>query len=121
MPVTVGYLLVGVFAGGLAGMFGVGGGILIVPALVWIFGFSQKMATGTSLAVLLPPIGFFAALRFFKAGNVNVTAAAMIVTGFVLAAWFSSGYALSLPEVTLKRSFGAIQIVMGIIYILTAK
>jgi len=121
MPVAFGYLLVGVFAGGLAGMFGVGGGILIVPALVWIFGFPQKMATGTSLAVLLPPIGFFAALRFFKSGNVNVTAAAMIVAGFVLAAHFTAGYALSLPEVTLKRSFGAIQIVMGIIYILTAK
>lgn len=121
MPLWIGYLLVGVFAGGLAGMFGVGGGILIIPALVWIFAFPQKLATGTSLAVLLPPIGFFAALRFYRAGNVNVTAAAMIVLGFVFAAWVSSGYALSLPEVTLKRAFGALQIAMGIIYILTAR
>ena len=121
MPTVLGYLLLGAFAGGLAGMFGVGGGILIIPGLVWIFGFPQKVATGTSLAVLLPPIGFFAAMRFYKAGNVNVTAAAMIVAGFVLAAWFTAGYALSLPEVTLKRAFGALQIVMGVIYILTAK
>jgi uncharacterized membrane protein YfcA len=121
VPAYLGYLLLGAFAGGLAGMFGVGGGILIVPGLVWLFGFPQKMATGTSLAVLLPPIGLFAALRFFKAGNVNVAAAALIVAGFVLAAHFSAGVALSLPDVTLKRAFGALQIVMGVIYILTAK
>lgn len=121
MPAYLGYLLLGAFAGGLAGMFGVGGGILIVPGLVWLFGFPQKLATGTSLAVLLPPIGLFAALRFYRAGNVNVAAAALIVAGFVFAAYLSAGYALTLPEATLKRAFGGLQIAMGIVYILTAR
>jgi uncharacterized membrane protein YfcA len=117
----VGFLFVGAFTGAVAGMFGIGGGVVVIPAMVYIFGFSQKTATGTSLAMLLPPIGLLAFLRFYKSGYVNVPAAVLLIAGFLAGSWLSAGYTVTLPDLLLKRLFGGILIVMGAIYILTAR
>jgi uncharacterized membrane protein YfcA len=117
----IGFLIVGALTGAVSGMFGIGGGVFVIPAMVYIFGFSQKMATGTSLAMLLPPIGILAFLQFYRAGSVNVAAAVLLVAGFLAGSWLSAGYAVSLPDLLLKRLFGGLLVAMGAIYILTAR
>ncbi len=122
MPISfLGFLLVGAFTGAASGMFGIGGGVFVIPAMVYLFGFSQKAATGTSLGMLLPPIGILAFLEFYKAGHVNVAAAALLIVGFVAGSYLSASYTVSLPDLLLKRAFGGLLIVMGVIYILTAR
>jgi len=121
LPLLIGFLLVGALTGAISGMFGIGGGVFVIPAMVYLFGFSQKTATGTSLGMLLPPIGILAFLQFYKAGNVNVPAVLLLVAGFVAGSYLSAGYAVSLPDLLLKRLFGGLLIVMGAIYVLTAR
>jgi len=122
LPISfLGFLLVGVATGAFAGMFGIGGGVFVIPAMVYLFGFSQKMATGTSLGMLLPPIGILAFLEFYKSGYVNVSAAVLLILGFVAGSWLSASYTVALPDLLLKRAFGGLLIVMGVIYILTAR
>ncbi|MDP3278600.1 MAG: sulfite exporter TauE/SafE family protein [Deltaproteobacteria bacterium] len=79
-------LLFGGFVGGLSGLLGIGGGVLVIPALVFLFGFSQQRAVGTSLAMLLPPIGVFAVLKYAKAGLVDWRAAMIMAAAFALGA-----------------------------------
>ena len=117
----LGFLLVGGFAGAVSGMFGIGGGVFVIPAMVYIFGFSQKTATGTSLMMLIPPIGILAFLQFYRTGHVSVTAGFLLIAGFVAGSWLSAGYAVALPDLLLKRLFGGVLIVMGLIYILTSR
>lgn len=122
MPlVYLGFLLVGAFTGAVSGMFGIGGGVFVIPAMVYLFGFSQKTATGTSLMMMLPPIGLLAFLQFHRAGNVNVAAGLLLIAGFLAGSWLSAGHAVGLPDLLLKRLFGGVLIVMGGIYILTAR
>jgi hypothetical protein len=117
----VGFLFVGAFTGAVSGMFGIGGGVFVIPAMVYLFGFSQKTATGTSLAMLLPPIGIVAFLQFYKSGYVNVAAAVLLIAGFLAGSYLSASYTVTLPDLLLKRLFGGLLIVMGAIYILTAR
>jgi len=117
----LGFLLIGAATGAVSGMFGIGGGILVIPAMVYIYGFSQKMATGTSLAMLLPPIGIMAFLQYSRSGLVSVPAALLLIAGFLAGSYLSAGYAVGLPDILLKRAFGGLLIAMGVIYILTAK
>jgi uncharacterized membrane protein YfcA len=84
------FLLVGGTVGALGGLLGIGGGVLVIPALVMLFGFSQQRAVGTSLAMLLPPIGVFAVLRYARAGNVDWSAAFLMAAAFSLGAFASS-------------------------------
>src|SRR3954469_11846471 len=100
------FLLTGLVVGTLAGMLGIGGGVLVIPALVFLFGFSQKTAIGTSLAMLLPPIGIFAILGYWP-DSVNVRAAALLAGGFAVGGWVGgrlvqSGY---VPERALRVLF----------------
>jgi len=117
----LGFLFVGAFTGAVSGMFGIGGGVFVIPAMVYLFGFSQKMATGTSLMMMLPPIGILAFLQFYRAGHVGVAAGLLLIAGFLAGSWLSAGYAVALPELLLKRLFGGLLIVMGGIYMLTAR
>jgi hypothetical protein len=122
MPLSfLGFLLISAATGAVSGMFGIGGGILVIPAMVYFYGFSQKVATGTSLGMLLPPIGILAFWRYYKEDLVSVPAMLLLIAGFLAGSWLSAGYAIGLPQVLVKRMFGGLLIAMGCIYILTAK
>lgn len=101
-------LLIGVAAGFASGFVGVGGGIIIVPALVFFLGFSQHMAQGTSLALMLPPIGLLGFYNYYKSGNTNITAALIIAAAFVLGAYYGSKISIGLDQRLVKRIFGAV-------------
>jgi uncharacterized membrane protein YfcA len=111
--------VVGLAAGLLSGLLGVGGGALIIPALVLILGFSQHDAQGTSLVALLLPVGLLGVIRYLKAGHVNLVAGLIIAAGLFVGAYFGAGWAIKLNEVWLKRAFGIFFILLGIRYILT--
>jgi uncharacterized protein len=108
------YLLLGLLVGILSGVVGVGGGVLIVPALVLLFHMGQRKAQGTSLGALLLPIGVLAFWEYYKAGNVDVTAALLIAVGFALGGYFGGFWAQHLPEPVLRRVFGTVLLVVGL-------
>ncbi len=87
-------ILIGLAAGKLSGLVGVGGGIIIVPCLVLFLGFSQKEAQGTSLAILLLPIGIFAVAEYYKQGYINVPNALIVALAFLIGSYFGSRFAL---------------------------
>ncbi len=111
---VLGILLLGVLAGVLSGLIGIGGGILIVPALIYVFGFSQHMAQGTTLALMIPPIGILAALEYYKSGNVDLRVAVLICLGFVVGGYVGAKIAVGIPDAILKRIFGAILMLVSI-------
>ena len=96
----------GLAVGVISGLIGIGGGVLVVPALVYVFGFSQHQAQGTTLALLVPPIGILGALTYYQRGFVNVQAAALICLGFVLGGLVGAKLAIAVPALLLKRVFG---------------
>lgn len=98
-------IVIGVLAGVLGGMFGIGGGLLIVPALVAIFGYSQQKAQGTSLVALLAPVGILALMQYYRRGDADLRVGALIAVGFLLGGYLGSGIALNLDETTMRRSF----------------
>ena len=98
--------VIGILGGILAGLFGVGGGIIIVPALIYWGGFSQHQATGTSLAVLLPPIGLGAALEYYSHGNVNVRAAMILAATMFVGTWLGAWVANRISGPYLRLMFG---------------
>lgn len=112
------YILIGILAGGLSGVFGIGGGILVVPALVYFAGYSQLAATGTSLAVLLPPIGLAAALEYYRRGYVNIPAAIIIASALMLSSWISAKFTVKLNPTAVKIAFGVFLVVIGMYTIL---
>ena len=95
----------GILAGILAGLVGIGGGVIIVPSLVYFHGMSQKMAQGTSLAVLSPPSGAFAFWQYYRTGNVDLKVAALIFVGLLLGGWVGGGWAQKLSSVQLRKGF----------------
>lgn len=105
---------VGLVAGTLGGMVGLGGGLIIVPAMVYLLGADQKTAQGTSIAIMLPPIGFFAAYNYYKAGFVNVKYAAIIALTFLLGGYLGSRMAIALPEAIVRRIFAGLMIVTAL-------
>ena len=117
----LGLLLIGLASGLLSSMVGIGGGTVIVPALVFLLAMSQKTAQGTSLAMLLPPIGVFAVMNYYKAGYVDFKVAAILIVAFVVGSYFGSKVALNLEETTLKRIFGAFMLIIAIKYLFFSK
>ena len=107
------YITIGVFAGAISGLIGIGGGIIIVPCLIYIFGFSQHAAQGTTLAMLIPPIGILAALTYYKQGHVNFPVAGLICVGFVLGGYIGAKVAVGFSEVVLRKVFGACLLVIA--------
>jgi uncharacterized membrane protein YfcA len=108
MKSLLGSLGLGMFAGVLSGLVGVGGGIIIVPALVYFFGMDEKTAQGTSLAVLLPPTGLLAFVQYYQAGHTDLKIGALIVVGLLMGGWFGGGFAQQLPEITLRKIFAVL-------------
>ena len=108
------YILTGITAGTFSGLLGVGGGIIIVPALVYLFKFSQHAAQGTTLALMVPPIGILGAYVYYRAGYVNVKAAFFICMGFFLGGLLGAKLAGKLPDETLKKLFGAVLMLVAL-------
>jgi uncharacterized protein len=106
-------LIIGVITGVTAGMLGIGGAIIMIPALVFFLGFSQQMAQGTSLAVMLPPIGIFATYNYWKAGQVDFKVALILAVMFIIGSYFGSKIALSIPQPILKKIFGVLLLLVA--------
>jgi uncharacterized membrane protein YfcA len=100
------FIVLGILAGILSGLVGIGGGIIIVPALVILFGFSQHTAQGTTIALMVPPIGILAAWAYYTQGCVDLKAAAIICIGFLFGGYFGAKLALTLPRFYLEKIFG---------------
>ncbi len=100
------FVLIGLVAGILGGMFGIGGGTILIPALVYLFGLTQHQAQGTTLAVMVPPIGLLAALRYYQSGNLKLGMAGFICIGFFVGGLLGASLVQSMPAALLKRLFG---------------
>jgi uncharacterized membrane protein YfcA len=105
---------IGIVTGVMAGMLGIGGAIIMVPSLVYIMGLGQQSAQGTSLAVMLPPVGIIAAYNYYKAGQVNMKFALILAVFFIVGSYFGSKLSLSLPESTLRKIFGVLLLAVAI-------
>ncbi len=112
-------LVIGLAAGLVSGVLGIGGGIIIIPMLVGFLSYSQKDAQGTSLGLLLLPIGILAVMNYYKAGHINLKAVGIMAITFVIGSYLSSLYAITLPEGILKKIFAvflilyALKLLMG--------
>jgi uncharacterized membrane protein YfcA len=101
-------IIVGLAAGVLSGMVGVGGGIIVVPALVIFLGFSQHQAQGTSLGLLLLPVGILAVMNYYNKGYIDIKVVAIMSIAFVLGGWLGSKLSLSMPQDTVKKIFAIV-------------
>jgi uncharacterized membrane protein YfcA len=110
---------IGIFTGAVAGMLGIGGAVILIPELIFILGFSQYDAQGTSVAMMLPPIGLLAAYNYYKAGHVNLYFALILAVAFMLGAYFGSKIALNLPQAVLRKIFAVLLLVTAIKMFLT--
>lgn len=108
------FAVIGILGGVAAGLFGIGGGIVIVPALIYWAGFSQHKATGTSLAVLLPPIGLAAALEYYRHGNVDIRAAIILAITMFVGSWIGAYIANRLRGPHLRLAFGVFVCGLGV-------
>lgn len=106
-------IVIGIITGVMAGMLGIGGAIIMIPALVFFLGFSQQMAQGTSLAVMLPPIGIFATYNYWKAGQVDLKIALILALTFIVGSYFGSKLALNIPQPILKKIFGVLLLLVA--------
>lgn len=107
-------LAIGLGAGLLAGMFGIGGGLIIVPALIFLVGLGEVEAIGTSLAALIPPVGLLGAAEYYRTGHISIRYAALIAVGLFIGAYFGARVTIALPEQLVRRLFAALLIVMGV-------
>jgi hypothetical protein len=103
---TILYVLIGATAGVLSGLLGIGGGIIVVPALVLLVGLTQQQAQGTSLILLTAPLGLLAALTYYQSGYADLKIAAILGVGFFFGAFFGAKIAVNIPNVILGKIFG---------------
>jgi len=108
------YILLGLAAGSVSGIVGIGGGVIIVPALIFFFGFSQHLAQGTTLALLVPPIGLLAAYTYYKSGFVDINVAIFVCLGFFLGGLLGAKISIDLSNSILQKIFGSFIIIIGI-------
>ncbi len=110
----IGYVILGLLSGILSGLVGIGGGILIIPALVYVFKFTQHHAQGTTLALMLPPIGILAVWTYHKFGYVQWLPAGLICLGFVFGGWVGARFAVNIPKENLSRIFEMVLVLVGV-------
>ena len=106
--------VVGLLAGFISGSLGVGGGIIIVPALVFLLGFTQHQAQGISLGIMLAPIGVLAFINYYRGGYTNIKYSLLLLVVFFIGSWFGSKLAVHLPDAVLKKIFGGLMLVAGV-------
>lgn len=99
------YVILGVVAGILSGMLGIGGGLILIPGLIYIFGLTQLQAQGTTLALMVPPIGLLAAMRYYQNGNVKLGMAGFICMGFFVGGLLGANLVQNLPEPLIRKIF----------------
>ncbi len=109
-----GLLLIGVLAGVFAGMFGIGGGLIIVPALALLYGMKQHAAVGTSLGALLLPVGALSAWVYWKNGNVNIKYSVLLAAGLLVGAFVGAKLVEPVSDLTLRRMFGAFLLIVSV-------
>jgi len=107
-------IIIGLVAGSFSGLVGIGGGIIIIPMLIYFLGFTQHQAQGTSLAIMLPPIGLMAVYQYYKAGHVNLTYAMIIAGAFFIGGYFGAKYAVNVPQDVLKKVFGVFLLLVAL-------
>ncbi len=107
-------VLIGLAAGICSGFFGIGGGVIIVPALVYLLGFSQHRAIGTSLAILLPPVGLGAVIAYYRHGNLDIKAAIIVALGLFLGGWLGAMVSNHISGPYLRLGFGIFVVILGI-------
>jgi uncharacterized protein len=112
-------IAIGCCVGFISGLVGIGGAIIMIPALMFVAGFPQLTATGTSLAVLVMPIGLAAVIQYYRGGNVDVRAAIIIAVSFFFFAWAGSFFAKKINPVTLRMGFGIMVMVIGVYIVYT--
>lgn len=107
-------LAIGLIAGIAAGFVGIGGGMIIVPALVFGLGMTQHMAQGTSLAMMLPPIGILGVMNYAKAGEININYALLLALTFILGAWLGSRWSLKINASIVRLIFAVFMVLAAI-------
>mgnify|MGYP005842651269 CR=1 FL=1 len=107
-------LFIGMFAGTISSLLGIGGGIAVIPLLVMLLNYSQKSAQGTSLALMMMPVGIFAVIHYYKAGHVNISHTLIMALGFLTASYFASKLAVKLEDIYLKKIFALFLILYAI-------
>jgi uncharacterized membrane protein YfcA len=107
-------LLIGIVAGVMGGLFGIGGGIVIVPLLITLFGFSQLRAQGTSLVALLAPVGLLGLMNYYRSGNADLVKGAWIAGGFVVGAFLGSKIAVGLDDLLMRRIFAGFLVLVAV-------
>jgi len=107
-------MAIGILSGMLAGIFGIGGAIIVIPALIFVIGLSQHEAQGTSLAFMLPPVGILATWNYWKAGYVNWKIALVLSLTFVVGAYLGSQFSINISDRTLRRLFGGLLIIVAL-------
>lgn len=113
--------LLGAVAGIFSGLFGLGGAVIVVPVLVFLFGFEQHMAQGTSLAMLLPPIGALAVWRYWQSGHVRLPVAIVMAMAFFAGGALGAHFAIGIPQPLMKRLFGAAMTAIGIFMMMSGR
>lgn len=108
------FLLLGSTCGVCSGLIGIGGGTLITPALIYLFGFEQHLAQGTTLALLVPPIGLMGALTYYRQGYVDIKVGLLICLGFFIGSFLGAKLAIGLSSVILKKIFGLMMILIAL-------
>jgi len=106
--------LIGLVGGVLSGLFGIGGGLVIVPGLILLLGMTPKQAAGTSLAALLLPVGILGAIEYWRAGYVDVRLAVLLALGILIGAFIGARVAIGLPNELIQRAFGVFLVVVGV-------
>ena len=107
-------IIIGLAAGILSGLVGVGGGLIIVPALVYFLSFSQKSAQGTSLGILLLPVGILAVMQYYQKGYIDIKVVLIVSLGFVFGGFFGSKFAVALPVATIKKAFAIMMLITAL-------
>ena len=111
---TLGLVVIGVVAGVAAGMFGIGGGLIIVPALALLYGMSQHAAVGTSLGAILLPVGALGAWVYWRNGNLNIGYSLLLAAGLVVGAYLGARLVEPVSDLTLRRMFGGFMFIVSI-------